>query len=99
MYDKYDATFLTMLGLQYFNQGTKILVYLASSDLFKAYYHMEPGRVQSIQAFTMIPWSIKILYGLISDNIPICGSTRKSYLILFSIVQFITMVVLGLPDL
>jgi len=45
LYDKYDATFLTMLGMQYFNQGTKILVYLASSDLFKAYYHLEPGRI------------------------------------------------------
>ena len=45
LYDKYDSTFLTMLGMQYFNQGTKVLVYLASSDLFKAYYHLEPGTV------------------------------------------------------
>jgi len=43
LYDKYDATFLTMLGMQYFNQGTKVLVYLASADLFKAYYHLSPG--------------------------------------------------------
>ena len=48
LYDKYDATFLTMLGMQYFNQGTKVLVYLASSDLFKTYYNLDPGRVQSI---------------------------------------------------
>lgn len=45
LYDRYDATFLTMLGMQYFNQGTKVLVYLASADLFKAYYHLDPGRV------------------------------------------------------
>ena len=48
LYDKYDPTFLTMLGMQYFNQGTKVLVYLASSDLFKAYYHLDPGRVQTL---------------------------------------------------
>ena len=48
LYDKHDQTFLTMLGMQYFNQGTKILVYLASSDLFKSYYNLDPGRVQVI---------------------------------------------------
>ena len=48
LYDKYDATFLTMLGMQYFNQGTKVLVYLGSSDLFKSYYQLDPGKVQSI---------------------------------------------------
>jgi len=30
LYDRYDGTFLTMLGMQYFNQGTKVLVYLAT---------------------------------------------------------------------
>ena len=43
-----------------------------------------------------MPWSIKILYGLISDNVPIFGSRRKSYLIICAIVQFVTMVILGL---
>ncbi len=30
LYDKYDSTFLTMLGMQYFNQGSKTLVILAA---------------------------------------------------------------------
>ena len=96
LYDKYDATFLTMLGMQYFNQGTKVLVYLASSDLFKTYYNLDPGKVQSIQAFTFLPWSLKICYGLISDNLPVFGTRRKSYLIIGAILQFVTMIVLGL---
>ena len=96
LYDKYDSTFLTMLGMQYFNQGTKVLVYLASSDLFKSYYNLDPGRVQAIQAFTFLPWSLKIFYGLISDNLPIFGSRRKSYLIIGALLQFVTMIVLGL---
>ena len=29
-----------------------------------------------------IPWSIKIIYGLLSDNVPLFGTRRKSYLIL-----------------
>ena len=98
LYDKYDGTFLTMLGMQYFNQGTKVLVYLASSDLFKAYYHLDPGHVQTIQAFTFLPWSIKIFYGLISDNIPIFGSRRKSYLLIMAVVQFLSMVCLSVQQ-
>ena len=96
LYDRYDATFLTMLGMQYFNQGTKVLVYLAAADLFKAYYHMDPGRVQTLQAFTFLPWSIKIVYGLISDNFPIFGSRRKSYLLIMSLLQFLSMIILGM---
>ena len=98
LYDKYDPTFLTMLGMQYFNQGTKVLVYLASSDLFKAYYHLDPGRVQTLQAFTFLPWSIKIFYGLISDNIPLFGSRRKSYLLIMALLQFLCMIVLGVQQ-
>jgi MFS-type transporter involved in bile tolerance (Atg22 family) len=36
-----------------------------------------------------IPWSFKILYGLTSDNLPICGTRRKSYLILMGLIEFI----------
>ena len=99
LYDLYDATFLTMLGMQYFNQGTKVLVYLASADLYKTVLKLEPGEVQLLQAFTFLPWSMKILYGLISDNVPIFGSRRKSYLILGAILQFLSMVVLGQKDM
>ena len=98
LYETYDSTFLTMLGMQYFNQGTKVLVYLASSDLFKSHYHLDPGRVQSIQALTFLPWSLKICYGLISDNFPLFGSRRKSYLILGAIIQFVTMLAIGLTS-
>ena len=45
MYKKYDNLLLTMLGAQYFNQGTKVLVGLAAKDLFKAYYHLEPSAI------------------------------------------------------
>ena len=48
-----------------------------------------------MQAFTFIPWSIKILYGLISDNLPIFGSRRKSYLLIMALFQFISMLILG----
>ena len=33
-----------------------------------------------------IPWSFKILYGLISDNVSIFGTRRKSWLIIMGLV-------------
>ena len=42
----------------------------------------------------MMPWSFKIIYGLISDNFPIFGSRRKSYLLIGSFTQFFTMLYL-----
>lgn len=38
-----------------------------------------------------IPWSIKIIYGLISDNVPIAGTRRKSYIIIMGILQFVSL--------
>ena len=35
-----------------------------------------------------ITWSIKIIYGLISDNLPLAGTKRKSYVILMGLLQF-----------
>jgi len=33
-----------------------------------------------------IPWVPKIFYGIITDTFPICGSTKKSYLIVLGTV-------------
>ena len=76
--------FLLLLGLQYFSQGAKVLVALASANLFKDHYGLDPGYVQVLNSFTMLPWSFKIFYGLISDNFPIYGSKRRSYCVILS---------------
>jgi len=39
-----------------------------------------------------IPWSIKIVYGLLSDNVPIAGTNRKSYIVLMGIIQFFALI-------
>ena len=41
-----------------------------------------------------LPWSLKILYGLISDNVPICGTRRKSWLIIMGVVEFTSLIIL-----
>lgn len=71
-----------MLGMQFFNKGSVVLLNLAAQDMFKAYYHLEPSRVQILTAYIALPWSLKIVIGLISDSLPIFGSRRKAYLLI-----------------
>jgi len=73
----------------------KVLVGLASQTLFKDYYKLEPGHVQMLTSFVSLPWDIKIVYGLVSDNVPIFGSKRRSYLIIGGLLQMVTMLVLA----
>lgn len=40
---RYDTMFLLLLGTQYFSQGSKVLVGLAASSLFKDTFKLEPG--------------------------------------------------------
>ena len=39
-----------------------------------------------------LPWSVKILYGLLSDNVPIAGTRRKSYVIIMGCLQFAALI-------
>jgi MFS-type transporter involved in bile tolerance (Atg22 family) len=59
---------------------------------------LDPGEMQIYISIIHIPWSFKILYGLISDNVPICGTRRKSWLIIMGILQFITIFSLALTE-
>lgn len=44
----------------------------------------------------MLPWSFKILYGLISDNFPIFGSRRRSYCIILSSLQLLSALLMSM---
>ena len=43
-----------------------------------------------------MPWTIKIFYGLIADNVRIFGSKRKSYIVFNGLAQFVIMIILSL---
>eukprot|EP00351_Strombidinopsis_sp_SopsisLIS2011_P000519 CAMPEP_0116871188 /NCGR_PEP_ID=MMETSP0463-20121206/1423_1 /TAXON_ID=181622 /ORGANISM="Strombidinopsis sp, Strain SopsisLIS2011" /LENGTH=99 /DNA_ID=CAMNT_0004509129 /DNA_START=151 /DNA_END=450 /DNA_ORIENTATION=+ len=63
-------------------------------DLFKNYYNLEPTLVQYLLSIILIPWSIKILWGVMADTVEICGSRKKSWLVINGIVQFTLLMVL-----
>ena len=58
---------------------------------------MTPARMQTLKATAHIPWTIKPLYGLLSDNVPICGLRRKPYLFLFSATGAVAYLLLAWP--
>jgi hypothetical protein len=39
-----------------------------------------------LMSMIYLPWSVKILYGLLSDNLPLFGSRRKSYCVLLGMI-------------
>jgi hypothetical protein len=86
MYDRFDKPFMTFFIVQNLNHGLWIIVNLALKDYYKQYLQLDPGEQQMYISIVHIPWSFKILYGLISDNVPICGTRRKSYLIIMGII-------------
>ena len=67
--------------------------YIVIYDLLYYRYGMEQSEVQSMMTIIAAPWAPKIFYGIIIDTFPICGSTKKNYLIvlgtLFSVSSFI----------
>ena len=60
-------------------------------DLFKTYLDQDPGDAAIYNSIIAIPFSIKVFFGIISDNIKIFGLRRKPYLIFFAFVQSIVM--------
>jgi hypothetical protein len=84
LYGSFDKTFLFLINVQYFLSGFRIYLELSLSDLFKNYLDIEPALAQTLISIITIPWSFKILYGIVSDNLPIFGSRKRSYYIINS---------------
>jgi MFS family permease len=80
--NSYDNSVLIVMCLAYFLQGFKVFLSLSTKDLFKQYLNLQPDESQFISSIISLPWSFKIIYGIISDNLPICGSRRRVYVMI-----------------
>lgn len=58
-----------------------IFVLIESLDYFKNYLDLEPGDIAVYKSLIFSPWALKVIFGLISDNIKIFGLKRKPYLV------------------
>ncbi len=66
----------------YFIAGATSLAGVATTFFFKDDIHLTIAQVQILSSISIIPWSIKPLYGFFSDRVPIWKLRRKPYLFL-----------------
>ena len=96
MFLLYDNRFLLALGFQYFQIYFNLaMLQVSLLDLAKNHYGIEPSAVQSTLAIILLPWAFKLLYGMFTDIVPLCGSRKKNYIILAGVMQAIVTLVAG----
>jgi Na+/melibiose symporter-like transporter len=81
---KRDCT-TVLIPFVYFIAGAVGLAGIAGTFFYKEELGLSIQQVQILGSLSLIPWSIKPLYGLISDRFPIGGRRRKPYLLLAGI--------------
>jgi hypothetical protein len=76
------------LGLQYFNTGMVMsMIEVAIQYMFLQIYGIEPMKANLYLSYINLPWTPKILYGIITDCFPIFGSSKRAYIVLMGFVQ------------
>lgn len=75
-------TFYFVTSWILFLQGISELSGLAVSYFYKNELKVDPAVLSTVTSLTALPWTIKPLYGLITDGWPIFGYRRKPYLMM-----------------
>jgi len=55
--------------------------------MLKDEYGLSPAMMGLYLSYTTLPWMIKPFWGIITDSKPLFGYRRKSYIILFGILD------------
>ncbi|KAL6196342.1 hypothetical protein ACLB2K_031957 [Fragaria x ananassa] len=92
----FGASFLWLVCLIYFTQGFRSFVWTAVSYQLKDTLKLSPSSSQFVFSIAFFPWSIKPLYGILSDCIPIKGRKRVPYLVIATVLSLVPWLILGL---
>ena len=79
----------------YFVEGALGLARLAQTYLLKDELNLGPAELSALTGIFVLPWTIKPLYGFLSDGFPLFGYRRKSYLILAGVLGGLSYALLG----
>lgn len=94
-----DALLLQIFFV-YFTQGIRsTLCSLGTSYYLNETLKLLPAQSEALRGTAAIPWIIKPLYGMLSDSVPIWGTRRKSYLLIFSAISALAYIALSVPGL
>ncbi|CAK9197129.1 unnamed protein product [Sphagnum troendelagicum] len=91
----YGAPFLLLVCSVYWTQGFRSFAWTGISYQMKDELRLSPSLSQFVISVVFIPWSIKPIYGILSDCVPIGGRRRVPYLIIASILSFVPWFLLG----
>lgn len=78
---KIDLT-SALIPFVYFIAGASSLAGVAMTFYLKDDLHLSIAQSSMLASVSIIPWSVKPLYGLLSDRVPLFGLRRKPYLFL-----------------
>ena len=79
----------------YFVEGALGLARLAQTFLLKDELHLGPAEMSALTGVFSLPWTIKPLYGFLSDGVPLFGYRRRSYLMLCGVLACLSYLALG----
>ncbi|RLG10662.1 hypothetical protein DRN69_08720 [Candidatus Pacearchaeota archaeon] len=85
-----------LIGIIYFVQGIKSLPSQPLFYYFKETLNMSASKIMYITSIVSLAWFIKPLWGFLSDNKPLFGYRRKSYIILSAVLGIICCLFIGL---
>ncbi|KAJ9562608.1 hypothetical protein OSB04_007768 [Centaurea solstitialis] len=94
----FGPPFIWLVCLIYFTQGFRSFVWTAVSYQLKDRLKLSPSASQFVTSISFFPWSIKPIYGIVSDCIPVKGRKRIPYLVIATLLSLFPWVILGLQE-
>ncbi|MBE9078826.1 folate/biopterin family MFS transporter [Romeria aff. gracilis LEGE 07310] len=89
------TTELVAILLVYFIQGVLGLARLAVSFFLKDDIGLTPAEVSALMGIAVLPWTVKPLFGFLSDGLPIFKYRRRPYLVLSGLLGAIAWLALA----
>jgi MFS family permease len=65
----------------------RAMITMAIQYMFLEIYRIPPMQASAFISYINLPWTPKLLYGIITDVFPICGSGKRSYVFLMGMLQ------------
>jgi PAT family beta-lactamase induction signal transducer AmpG len=89
----------TMFALLYFSQGTILSYFTALNALYLLDHGLDMTQVGVFAAIALVPFVIKVLLGMLSDNVNLLGlGHRRPYILLGLLVQTLCLVAVPFID-
>ncbi|PHJ23380.1 integral membrane protein [Cystoisospora suis] len=77
-------------------QGVEVLCNLAILYLYKDDFRLDPAIMSVVMGALKVPWTVKPVWAMMSDNLPLFGYRRKSYIFVGAFLCICATVGMGL---